>query len=157
MQTNDAAQTITLGAKLGQLLKPGDVILLNGDLGAGKTTFTKGIAKALGIRRPVKSPTFTLIREYKEGTYPLYHMDMYRLENGGSDELGLEEYFEGQGIVIVEWSQFIQDELPLDYLVIAIHKDPDNDDIRQIEFQPKGQHYQQIVQQLEADYHDPSD
>ncbi|GAF40202.1 ATPase YjeE [Agrilactobacillus composti DSM 18527 = JCM 14202] len=87
----------------------------------------------------------------------MYHMDMYRLENGGSDELGLEEYFEGQGIVIVEWSQFIQDELPLDYLVIAIHKDPDNDDIRQIEFQPKGQHYQQIVQQLEADYHDPSD
>lgn len=146
MKIKDVQTTIALGRSLGQQLSPGDVILLDGDLGAGKTTFTKGIALALGIRRPVKSPTFTLIREYQEGHYPLYHMDMYRLENGGSDELGLEEYFDGQGIVIVEWSQFIQDQLPDEFLKVKLTKDPIDDDVRQIDFEAHGAHYQAIVE-----------
>lgn len=145
MRVDNVKATIALGQALGQQLRPGDVILLDGDLGAGKTTFTKGIALALGIRRPVKSPTFTLIREYQEGRYPLYHMDMYRLENGGSDELGLEEYFDGQGIVIVEWSQFIQNQLPPTFLKITLHKVSEDDDARQVEFSAQGTHYQDIV------------
>ncbi len=92
-----ADQTMAIGQKLAQYLKPQDLILLDGDLGAGKTTFTKGLAKGLGIDRPIKSPTFTIIREYQDGRIPLYHMDVYRLEEGGADDLGLEEYFNGDG------------------------------------------------------------
>lgn len=103
--------TMAIGAKLGQLVQPGDLILLDGDLGAGKTTFTKGLAKSLGIPNNVKSPTFTLIREYRQGRLPLYHMDVYRLEDGGAEDLGLDEYFDGDGVSVVEWSQFIADLL----------------------------------------------
>lgn len=150
IQTKNATETVALGQELGTLLSKGDVLLLNGDLGAGKTTFTKGIALGLGIRRPIKSPTFTLIREYPEGRLPLYHMDMYRLEEGGSDELGLEEYFEGNGVVIVEWSTFIQAELPETYLKIEIQKDPENDELRLFSFEPVGPEYVALVQKLEA-------
>ncbi|MCD2257528.1 tRNA (adenosine(37)-N6)-threonylcarbamoyltransferase complex ATPase subunit type 1 TsaE [Lactobacillus sp. CC-MHH1034] len=153
VQTQTAAATIALGEVLGSQLKPGDVILLNGDLGAGKTTFTKGIAQGLGIRQPIKSPTFTLIREYQRGRYPLYHMDMYRLESGGSADLGLEEYFNGDGIVVVEWSQYIQSELPATYLTIDLKKDAQNDAFRQINFTPIGSHYEKLVQQVLAAYH----
>ena len=83
--------TMALGQQLAPDLQPRDVILLDGDLGAGKTTFTKGLAAGLGITRNVKSPTFTIIREYQGGRIPLYHMDVYRLEEGGGDELGLDE------------------------------------------------------------------
>lgn len=153
LQTKNATATVQLGEILGSKLKPGDVVLLDGDLGAGKTTFTKGIARGLGIKRPVKSPTFTLIREYQEGRYPLYHMDMYRLENGGSDELGLEEYFDGQGIVIVEWSQFIQSELPAEFLTIKLTKDPADDAQRTITFEPTGTHYQQLTTAVLSAFH----
>ena len=79
--------TLNAAEKLGTLLQPYDVILLNGDLGAGKTTFTQGLARGLAIKRPIKSPTFTLIREYQTGRLPLYHMDMYRLENAAANDL----------------------------------------------------------------------
>lgn len=79
---NSREDTIALGAKMAPFLHAGDVIVLNGDLGAGKTTFTKGIAKGLGVSEVIKSPTFTIIREYQDGRLPLYHMDAYRLENG---------------------------------------------------------------------------
>lgn len=147
--TNNADETIALGKQLGNLVEPGMVILLDGDLGAGKTTFTKGIAQALGIKRYVKSPTFTLIREYPEGRIPLYHMDVYRLEEGGADDLGLEEYFDGNGVSIVEWSQFVEHLLPEDYLTIHFIKDENNDEQRQLRFEAQGEQYQQLINQLE--------
>lgn len=144
--TYSASETIQYGCQLAQLLLPGDLLLLDGDLGAGKTTFTQGIARGLGIKRPVKSPTFTLIREYPQAKYPLYHMDMYRLENASADDLGLQEYFDGAGIVIVEWSQFIKEQLPPNYLRINIER---VDELtRKLQFQPQGARYQTLVQQL---------
>ncbi|PIO83858.1 tRNA (adenosine(37)-N6)-threonylcarbamoyltransferase complex ATPase subunit type 1 TsaE [Loigolactobacillus backii] len=145
-------ETKQLANKLGQLLQAGSVLLLEGDLGAGKTTFTKGIAQALGIKRYVKSPTFTLIREYKEGRLPLYHMDVYRLEDGGGDELGLEEYFTGDGVSVVEWPQFIQDLWPTDYLLIKFTKDPHHDDWRRLLFEAHGEQSQQLVDSLAQAY-----
>lgn len=111
-------ETIAFGEALAGYLKPGDVLTLSGDLGAGKTTFTKGIAKGLGIQQLVNSPTFTIIKEY-EGVMPLYHMDAYRI--GGMEDLGFEEYFNGEGIAVVEWADNIREWLPEEYLNIKIH------------------------------------
>ncbi|ERL66247.1 tRNA (adenosine(37)-N6)-threonylcarbamoyltransferase complex ATPase subunit type 1 TsaE [Schleiferilactobacillus shenzhenensis] len=139
--THDAAETVRLGRALGQLAQAGDVILLDGDLGAGKTTMTKGIARGLGITGPVKSPTFTLIREYQDGRLPLYHMDVYRLENGGAEDLGLDEYFDGDGVSVVEWSEFITDLLPPTYVRIRIARTDSTDDTRRITITAHGGDY----------------
>ena len=141
-------QTKQLAQKLAQFLQPQDVLLLDGDLGAGKTTFTKGLASGLGIKKNVKSPTFTLIREYQEGRLPLYHMDVYRLEETGGADLGLEEYFNADGVSVVEWSQFVAEDLPDTYLLIKLLKDPTNDDKRQIIFEPTGARYEKLVAEL---------
>ncbi|MCC4325080.1 tRNA (adenosine(37)-N6)-threonylcarbamoyltransferase complex ATPase subunit type 1 TsaE [Limosilactobacillus reuteri] len=139
--------TIALGKKIGQQLVAGDVLVLDGDLGAGKTTFTKGLAAGLEIPDIIKSPTFTIIHEYQDGRLPLYHMDAYRLENGGAEDLGLEEYFDGDGVSVVEWAEFVADELPADFL--AIHfKRTDDDNTRILEFEPHGQHFEQIVKSV---------
>lgn len=143
---NSRRATINLGQELAKHLQKGDVIVLNGDLGAGKTTFTKGIAAGLGIPDMVKSPTFTIIREYKNGRLPLYHMDVYRLENGGGEELGLEEYFDGDGVCVVEWAEYVADELPEHFLVIHFKRTADENK-RILEFSPHGKHYQQLVEQ----------
>src|SRR5690606_22621171 len=100
------------------LLKPGNVLTLEGDLGAGKTTFTKGLAKGLNIKRAVTSPTFTIMKQY-EGTVPLYHIDAYRLEHSEED-IGFEEYMYGDGITVIEWATFIEDYLPNERLMITI-------------------------------------
>lgn len=139
--------TIAYGYQLGQLLQPQDLILLDGDLGSGKTTLTQGIAQGLGIKRPIKSPTFTLIREYQSGRIPLYHMDMYRLENSSADELGLSEYFNGDGAVVIEWSQFIKDVLPTSYLRIVLKQQQPTS--RELTFQALGCRYQQLLQQFQ--------
>ncbi|MBD5806976.1 tRNA (adenosine(37)-N6)-threonylcarbamoyltransferase complex ATPase subunit type 1 TsaE [Lactobacillus sp. 0.1XD8-4] len=137
-------KTIDLGEKIGQQLVAGDVLVLDGDLGAGKTTFTKGLAKGLEIPDIIKSPTFTIIHEYQDGRLPLYHMDAYRLENGGAEDLGLEEYFDGDGVSVVEWAEFVEDELPADFLAIHFKRTGD-DDTRVLEFEPHGKHFNQIV------------
>ncbi|WP_203639807.1 MULTISPECIES: tRNA (adenosine(37)-N6)-threonylcarbamoyltransferase complex ATPase subunit type 1 TsaE [Levilactobacillus] len=143
-------QTMAWGQALAPSLQPRDVILLDGDLGAGKTTFTKGLALGLGIKRNVKSPTFTIIREYQSGRIPLYHMDVYRLEDGSGDELGLDEYFNGDGVNVVEWSQFIEDELPAQYLRIVFKRDDEaGENQRTLRFEPVGARFEKIVQQLE--------
>ena len=116
LTVNTVEETQTLAARLAKLVQPGDTILLNGDLGAGKTTFTQGLARALGIRRPLKSPTFTLVREYQTENFPVYRLG----EEGGGDELGLAEYFGGEGVALIEWSEFIQSELPQDVLIIDL-------------------------------------
>ncbi len=111
--TKNEEETIALGEKIGALLQPGDVIAMTGTLAAGKTTITKGIAKALGIDDTVTSPTFCLISEYEGKKMPLYHMDVYRLE-GAEDfiNLGVEEMLYGRGVCIIEWSEKVSSELP---------------------------------------------
>ena len=139
--------TIALGKKIGQQLVAGDVLVLDGDLGAGKTTFTKGLAAGLEITDIIKSPTFTIIHQYQDGRLPLYHMDAYRLENGGAEDLGLEEYFDGDGVSVVEWAEFVEDELPADFLAIHFKRTGD-DNTRILEFEPHGQHFDQIVKSV---------
>lgn len=140
---------MAIGEKLAAYLAPQDLILLDGDLGAGKTTFTKGLAKGLGITRPIKSPTFTIIREYQDGRIPLYHMDVYRLEEGGGDDLGLEEYFNGDGVNVVEWSKFVSDELPDDYLRIIFRRDDsEGDNVRTLTFEATGHRFEQLIDDI---------
>lgn len=146
---HSADQTMAIGEKLAAYLAPQDLILLDGDLGAGKTTFTKGLAKGLGITRPIKSPTFTIIREYQDGRIPLYHMDVYRLEEGGGDDLGLEEYFNGDGVNVVEWSKFVSDELPDDYLRIIFRRDDsEGDNVRTLTFEVTGHRFEQLIDDI---------
>lgn len=146
-QLNSAAATMSLGEKIAQYLQAGDVLVLNGDLGAGKTTFTKGLAKGLHIPDLVRSPTFTIIREYHDGRLPLYHMDVYRLEEGGAEDLGLDEYFDGDGVCVVEWAQFAEDELPDNYLSLSFRR-TDRENERVVEIQAHGQHFQDILEHL---------
>lgn len=145
-QTTNATQTEAVGEQLAPLLQAGDVILLEGDLGAGKTTFTRGLARTLGISRAIKSPTFTIIREYRDGRLPLFHMDLYRLENSSADDLGLEEYFEGNGVSIIEWPEFGADVLPKDNLTIAIKRQGEFDDQRLFEITANGSRSTDLLQ-----------
>lgn len=133
----DLLATEKLGKVIGASAIAGDVIILTGELGAGKTTITKGIAQGMGINRMVKSPTYTIIREYEDGRLPLYHMDVYRVGQE-ADELGLEEYFEGSGLSIVEWGQLLGDALPVDYLEIILTKIDADQFARQVEFKAVG-------------------
>ena len=111
--TNSAEETIELGKKIGSLLKPGDVIAMTGTLAAGKTTITKGIAQALGIKDNITSPTFCLISEYEGEKMPLYHFDVYRLDGEEDFEtLGADEMLYGKGVCIIEWSEKVKSELP---------------------------------------------
>lgn len=123
--TYSEKETEALGYELGLLLKdePKVVILLDGDLGSGKTTLTKGLARGLGIEAVVNSPTFTLMKKYKskDRLKTLYHLDLYRLEGVGSD-FDLEEYIDGSGMIVVEWPFQVEDLLPKDYLLIKINK-----------------------------------
>ncbi|QKG85426.1 tRNA (adenosine(37)-N6)-threonylcarbamoyltransferase complex ATPase subunit type 1 TsaE [Kroppenstedtia pulmonis] len=118
--TTSPEETKELGHRLAQILQPGDVLALEGDLGAGKTTFSQGLAQGLGIPGSIDSPTFTLIKEYEAGRLPFYHMDVYRLEEP-EEELGWDEYFYGQGVTLVEWAGRITPWLPEKVVWITIH------------------------------------
>ena len=116
-------ETEKLGEKIGQAAKPGMVVALIGDLGTGKTTLTKSIARGLGVTETVTSPTFNIIREYKSGRIPLYHFDVYRIADPEEMfELGYEEYFYGDGICVVEWADIIEELLPENAVVICIDR-----------------------------------
>ncbi len=145
LSVKDVGETSEYARLLSSLLIPGDIILLNGDLGAGKTTFTKGLAAGLGITKNVKSPTFNLIKEYHDGRLPLFHMDLYRLEGIGAGDLGLEEYFNRDGVSVLEWSQFVTEDIPSDHLIINLEKDDKHDDWRKIELIARGPHYEQLL------------
>lgn len=131
--TSSAEETISLGYKIGKLLKKGDIIAMQGTLAAGKTTITKGIAQALGITETVTSPTFCLISEY-QGTMPLYHMDVYRLD-GREDfiNLGTDDMLYGDGVCIIEWSEKIMEELPSSTIILKITPQEDGKRLIQIE------------------------
>lgn len=110
--------------KIGEKLKSGDVLCLDGDLGVGKTVFTKGVAAGLGIKDDVSSPTFTLIQEYYGGRLPLYHFDVYRIDGlWDMDDLGYEEYFYGEGVCLVEWGSMIKELFPENTIYVRIEKD----------------------------------
>lgn len=151
-QTTSATQTEAVGEQLAPLLQAGDVLLLEGDLGAGKTTFTRGLARTLGISRAIKSPTFTIIREYRDGRLPLFHMDLYRLEHSSADDLGLEEYFEGNGVCVIEWPEFGEDVLPKDVLQITIERQTDVDDGRQFTLVAQGPRSEELLQQFKEQW-----
>ncbi|OLO26709.1 tRNA (adenosine(37)-N6)-threonylcarbamoyltransferase complex ATPase subunit type 1 TsaE [Alkalihalophilus pseudofirmus] len=136
--------TYKFGEQLAQQLMAGDVITLEGDLGAGKTSFTKGIGKGLGVQRVINSPTFTIIKEYK-GSIPLYHMDVYRLKDSEED-LGFDEYFEGEGVTVVEWASRIEEILPKDRLDIYIYHN--GNDRRTFELCPKGERFISLCKEL---------
>ena len=132
ISTYSADETQALGQKLAKLLQPGDVIAYFGDLGAGKTALTRGIAQGLGVTELVTSPTYTIVNEYLTGRIPLFHFDMYRL--GSSDELfdiGWEDYLARGGVCAVEWSENVEDAL-CDAIHITIEKDPLEPDTRRI-------------------------
>ncbi len=130
--TRSAAETEQLGARLAERLSPGDVIALRGGLGAGKTAFTRGLARGLGIEDPVTSPTYTIVNEYPQGRLPLFHFDMYRLR--GAEELfdlGWEDYLDRGGVCAVEWSENVWEALEAP-LVVSIERDPADDGLRRI-------------------------
>ena len=119
---------------------PGMVICLNGDLGSGKTVFVKGFAKALGIEDNITSPTFTIVKEYLNGEMPLYHMDVYRIDD--NSEFGVEDYFNKSGVCILEWSELIEDRLPQERLDIKIKIIDEN--TRVLIFKPLGTQYEEL-------------
>ncbi len=117
--TRSPAQTQTLGRRLGAVLAPGDTVALCGDLGSGKTTLVQGLAKALGVREAVTSPTFTLVREYR-GRLPIYHVDLFRLDREEELEtIGYDEFVAGQGVTLIEWAQKMRARLPREYLELT--------------------------------------
>lgn len=118
--SHSEAQTQRYGAHLGELLEAGDVVLLHGTLGSGKTTFARGVALGLGVRSRLTSPTFTLINEYREGRLPLYHIDFYRLNSVEEAlALGIEEYLYGDGVCLIEWAEKLPDILPDERLEVT--------------------------------------
>ncbi|WP_086314042.1 tRNA threonylcarbamoyl adenosine modification protein YjeE [Enterococcus sp. 7F3_DIV0205] len=145
---SNSGETEAIAKIIGSTAEPGDTIILSGDLGAGKTTMTKGIALGLGIDQMIKSPTYTIIREYQQGRLPLYHMDVYRIE-GATDDLGLDEYFEGDGLSVVEWGKLLGEFLPTDYLDIMIEKDLENLEKRTISFQAIGSQAQMFLERIQ--------
>lgn len=129
--THSAAETELLGARLAQQLRPGDVIAYLGELGAGKTAFTRGLARGLGIQDPVTSPTYTIVNEY-QGRLPLFHFDMYRLHDADElFDLGWEDYLERGGVCAVEWSENVANALE-DPITVTIAKDPTAENSRRI-------------------------
>ncbi|WP_445661769.1 tRNA (adenosine(37)-N6)-threonylcarbamoyltransferase complex ATPase subunit type 1 TsaE [Bacillus sp. FSL K6-2971] len=144
--TKGADETKRIAAALAKLVMPGDVLTLEGDLGAGKTTFSKGFAEGLGITRIVNSPTFTIIKEYTDGRLPLYHMDVYRMEDAEED-IGLEEYFEGEGVCLVEWAHLIGPQLPSSYLKIEMLR-TEREEERHLTFSAKGDRYETLCKEM---------
>lgn len=143
--------TQKLGALMASRFLPGDVCLLKGDLGAGKTTFTAGVAKALDVKDDVISPTFNIMKCYFKGKMPLYHIDAYRLEDQNI-ELGLEEFIEGDGVCFIEWPQYIEPLLPDETLSITL-KNIGGDE-REITLEGNSSHYDDIIETVKREFHD---
>jgi tRNA threonylcarbamoyladenosine biosynthesis protein TsaE len=146
--SHSAAQTIRLGQRLGELLTAGDVILLLGDFGAGKTHFAKGVAQGLGSDDLVNSPSFVLINEYRagprHGRMPIYHIDLYRIESPAElAGIGLDDALAGDGVCLIEWAERAQGWLPHDHL--AAHLQHLSDTKRVLRFEPHGRRYVELV------------
>lgn len=143
--TYSEEETIELAQNIESEKFPNMVICLRGDLGSGKTVFTKGFAQAMEINEEVTSPTFNIIKEYLSGDMPLFHMDVYRLD-GQVDELGIEEYFTKKGVTIIEWADMIPDYLPEKRLDIRIKNSEEDENKRTITITPYGRKYEEICE-----------
>lgn len=144
--SNSTEQTRKLGMKLGKLMAPGDIILLVGKLGAGKTCLTQGIARGMGIKEYTTSPTFVLVREYP-GKLPLYHIDLYRLDRIEEvAQLGLDDYIYGKGVCVVEWAEKGLSVLPDEHLLIEIQTVSSTK--RKLSFVPLGKRYMEMLSKL---------
>ena len=137
-------ELIAIGEQIGKKLIAGDVLVLTGDLGAGKTTITKGIAKSLGISQMIKSPTYTIVREY-EGRLPLYHLDVYRIGDD-PDSIDLDDFLYGAGVTVIEWGKLLSPDLLDDYLEVFIERDIDG---RQVRFDAHGTRSQELLEDLQ--------
>ena len=144
MYTKNEEELINLGERLGTLLQKNDVLILSGELGAGKTTFTKGLAKGLGIRQMIKSPTYTIVREY-EGRLPLYHLDVYRIE-GDAGSIDLDEFLFGGGVTVIEWGHLLGEDLPDSYLELELLKETEG---RRLHFSAQGPRAEQLIKELQ--------
>lgn len=123
-ETYSEQETFELGKEIGESAQSGDVFTLEGDLGVGKTIFTKGLAYGLGVREDVVSPTFTIVQEYEDGRLPFYHFDVYRIGDVEEmDEIGYEDYIHGEGVCLIEWANLIEEILPETRIRIVIEKD----------------------------------
>jgi tRNA threonylcarbamoyladenosine biosynthesis protein TsaE len=148
LQTKSVSETIQVGKKIGSLLRSGDVVALVGELGAGKTQLIKGLAAGVGVGKTtyVSSPSFTLINEYP-GRVPFYHLDLFRLEREEeAEELGLEDYFQGEGIAAIEWANKIPSLLPIERLFIHILHT--GKDMRTLEITGKGKRYEDLINEI---------
>ena len=147
LTTYSEEETIELAENIESEKFPNMVICLTGELGSGKTVFTKGFAHALQVEEEVTSPTFNIIKEYLSGELPLFHMDVYRLE-GSVEDLGIEEYFTKKGITIIEWADMIEDYLPDKRLDIKIRNSSEDEDKRIITITPHGKKYEDLCEAI---------
>jgi len=138
MYTKNEEELINLGERLGTLLQKNDVLILSGELGAGKTTFTKGLAKGLGIRQMIKSPTYTI-------RLPLYHLDVYRIE-GDADSIDLDEFLFGGGVTVIEWGHLLGEDLPDSYLELELLKEAEG---RRLYFTAQGSRAEELIKELQ--------
>lgn len=144
--SHSADELMEIGYKIGQKLEVNDLLVLTGELGSGKTTLTKGIAKGLDIGQMIKSPTYTIVREY-QGRLPLYHLDVYRI-GGDSASIDLDDFIFGDGVTIIEWGSLLGEALPEDYLEIFIENYQDG---RQLTFKANGLRAQKLMEELQND------
>lgn len=150
--TKDENATMELGNKLAEYLSSGDIVLLTGDLGAGKTTFTKGLAQGLGVVEAVTSPSFTLMNQYhgSDGQY-LYHFDLYRIADPDEFlELGIEEFMYGEGVSVVEWCEKLP-EMPEHYLLVDLKMSVDDLESRAVQLTAYGEHYEKLLLQFKQE------
>lgn len=141
MYSQNEAELIRIGQWIGELLETGHTLVLSGDLGVGKTTFTKGLAKGLGISQMIKSPTYTIVREY-QGRLPLYHLDVYRIGDD-PDSIDLDDFLYGSGVTVIEWGELLDPALLEDYLWIHFYRDGEG---RRLELEAVGLKSQQLLE-----------
>ena len=132
-----------MGREIRRFTPKQDVLILTGDLGAGKTTFTKGLARGLDIEQMIKSPTYTIVREY-DGRLPLYHLDVYRIGED-PDSIDLDDFLFGEGVTVIEWGELLEDSLPSDYLKLTILRKNDG---RELIFDAKGHRAENLLEEL---------
>lgn len=143
MFSHNENELMAWGEKLGALLQKQDVLILTGDLGAGKTTFTKGLARGLDIKQMIKSPTYTIVREY-DGRLPLYHLDVYRIGED-PDSIDLDDFLFGDGVTVIEWGELLGASLPSDYLKLTILRKNDG---RELVFDAKGRRAKNLLEEF---------